>query len=191
MNRLPLTRSEGIVVQEFGDEILVYDLLTHKAYCLNQTASRVYRACDGKSSFKEIKRKYKFTDDVIFLALEKLKKEHLIEADNGSYVSPFAGMSRREVIRKVGFASMVALPVISSLVAPTAAMAQSGAAAGCTPGAGPGATQGLGGGCACPDPTPAGTTCGAGTTGTPGCKTGCICTATGFCNGISCLGVCG
>jgi hypothetical protein len=56
--------------------------------------------------------------------LDELKKENLIE-DNNSYVSPFSGMNRREVIRRIGFASVVALPVISSLIAPTAAMAQS------------------------------------------------------------------
>ena len=54
----------------------------------------------------------------------KLKKNKIIE-DDQSFVSPFAGMSRREAIRKVGLASMIALPVISSLVASTAAMAQS------------------------------------------------------------------
>ena len=125
MTRLPLARNKGIVVQDMDEEILAYDLVTHKAYCLNQTASRVYRACDARSSFEGLKRTHKFTDEIIFLAIDELKKAKLVE-ENDSYVSPFTGMSRREVIRRVGLASMIALPVISSLVAPKVTHAQSG-----------------------------------------------------------------
>jgi hypothetical protein len=124
MNKLPLARSADIVVQSIGKEILIYDLITHKAYNLNETSSIVYQACDGKTSFDELRRKHSFTDDLIFLALDQLKEDNLVETDS-SFVSPFTGMSRREAIRRVGLASMIALPVISSLVAPTAAMAQS------------------------------------------------------------------
>lgn len=101
---------------------------THKAYNLNETSSTVYQACDGKTSFDALKRENDFTDDLIFMALDQLKSDNLLKDDN-SFISPFTGMSRREVIRKVGFASMVALPVIASLVAPTAAMSQSGCSA--------------------------------------------------------------
>ena len=123
--QLPLARNEGIVVQDLDEETLAYDLVTHKAYCLNQAASLVYRACGAKSSFEELKRKHEFTDEIIFLALDELKRANLLEGD-GPYVSPFAGMSRREAIRRFGLASMIALPAISSLVVPTAAHAQSG-----------------------------------------------------------------
>ena len=124
MTQLPLARNEGIVVQDMDEEILAYDMVTHKAYCLNQTASLVYRECGAKSSFEGLKRKHNFTDEIIFLAIDELKRAKLVE-ENGSYVSPFAGMSRREVMTRVGFASMIALPVISSLVAPMAVHAQS------------------------------------------------------------------
>ena len=124
MNKLPLARSKDLVIQNLGEEILVYDLNTNRVFNLNETSAIVYNACDGKTTFEELKQKSNFRDEVIFLALDQLKKEELIEVDS-SYVSPFAGMSRREVIRKVGFASMIALPVISSLVAPKAANAQS------------------------------------------------------------------
>ena len=120
---LPKARTTDIVVQDLGKEILLYDLITHKAFNLNETSSVVYQACNGRTSFEELKSKYKFTDDSIYLALDDFRKNNLIE--DGDFVSPFAGMSRREAIRKVGLASMTALPVISSLAAPTAAMAQS------------------------------------------------------------------
>jgi hypothetical protein len=124
MNRLPSARSQNIVIQELQAELLIYDLRTHKAFNLNETSAIVYKACNGRTSFDELKRKYQFTDDLIFLALDELNKENLLE-EGEAYYSPFTGMSRREVIRKVGLATMIALPLISSLVAPTAAMAQS------------------------------------------------------------------
>lgn len=37
----PLARSEGLVIQEMPDEVLVYDLETNKAHCLNETAAFV------------------------------------------------------------------------------------------------------------------------------------------------------
>jgi hypothetical protein len=126
MNKLPFARTTDIVIQTSGKELLIYDLIKHKAFNLNETSAIVYQACDGKTSFSQLMSKTKFSEEIIFLALDELRKENLIEA-NSSYTSPFAGMTRREVIRKVGFASMIALPVISSLIAPTAAHAQSAA----------------------------------------------------------------
>jgi hypothetical protein len=141
--KLPSSRNENLVTQEIGQEILIYDLTTHKVYGLNETAAIVYRACDGKTTFDELKQKHKWTDEIIFLALERFKEIGLFP-ENQFPDSPFTGMKRRDLIRKVGLASMVMLPVISSIVAPSAAMAASGGAAlfGACP------TAGGGGGCA-------------------------------------------
>jgi hypothetical protein len=137
MNHYPLARTTDVVVQTLDAEVLIYDLGTNKAHCLNETSAAVYQACDGKTSVSEIsfllskQLKSLVTEDFVWLALDGLKKENLIE--NESEVStPFEGLSRREVIRKVGLASMIALPVISSLIAPPAAHAQSGGANGAT-----------------------------------------------------------
>lgn len=141
MNKLPLTRNTDIVVQELGKELLIYNLKTHRCFNLNETSAIVYKSCDGVSSFAELKSKHKLTDDLIFLALDQLKEEGLVENDNNR-VSPFNGVSRREAIRKAGLASMVAIPLITSLIAPSAVSAQSGTvglgadctAAACSPG---------------------------------------------------------
>ena len=124
MKLLPVARTEDIVIKQLDNEILIYDLKNNKAYCLNETSSIIFHACGKNTSFEELKRKHKFTEDIIFLALDELRGKDLLE-ENERYDSPFAGMSRREVIRKVGFASAAALPVILSLVAPAAVMAQS------------------------------------------------------------------
>ena len=50
----PIARKNGLVVQEVPDEVLVYDLDTNKAHCLNKTAAAVWQSCDGKTSVPEI-----------------------------------------------------------------------------------------------------------------------------------------
>lgn len=124
MNKLPKARNENIVVQNLADEVLIYDTNTNQAYCLNETSANIFNYCDGTTSFDELKTKYKYTDDLIFLALDELKEKNLLD-EKAEYGTPFAGMSRREAVRKVGFATMIALPVISAIIAPSAASAAS------------------------------------------------------------------
>ena len=140
MNKLPKARNENIIMQNLENEVLIYDTITDNAYCLNETCGAVFNACDGKQSFDDLKRNYRFTDDLIFLALDELKNKNLL-ADDKSYQSPFAGMSRREAVRRVGLGTMIALPVVAAMIAPNAANAASAACpplspvAACTPNA--------------------------------------------------------
>jgi hypothetical protein len=122
---LPRARTTDIIEQEADRELLIYDLQTNKAYTLNETSKIVYKAC-GKRTFEELKRKHNFTDDLIHFTLAELSANNLIEDYNTNY---FAGLSRREVIKKVGLATMVALPVIAGLTAPKATQAASGCVA--------------------------------------------------------------
>lgn len=129
-NNNPKGRENELVVQNLKGEVLLYDLTNNKAYCLNETSAAIWNLCDGNSSVSDItkqlskKLKQPVTDDLVYLALDQFKQDNLL-SDNEKVEIKFDGLSRREVIRKVGFASMVALPVIASLIAPTAAMAQS------------------------------------------------------------------
>ena len=127
----PKARNNELVVQELKDEVLIFDLSINKAYSLNPTSTMIWNLCDGTSSVSDISRKLSeqfkqpVTEDLVWLALDGLKKHNLLEHAEELTIS-FNGLSRRQIIRKVGFASMIALPVISSMIAPTAAMAQSG-----------------------------------------------------------------
>ena len=121
--KLPKARTENLLEQNLKDETLLYDLTIDKAFNLNETLTIIYKACGQNMSFEEIKRKHKFTDEFIYLALDELKRNNLLAEE---YTSPFAGTSRREVIKKVGLATMFALPLISGLVAPKAVNAASG-----------------------------------------------------------------
>lgn len=113
----PLSRKDDIVVQEMNGEVLIYDLRENKAFCLNETAALVWQACDGKRTVAEIGTSVG-NEDLVWLALDQLKKENLIVNE---IESKFGGLSRREAVKRVGLSSVLALPVIASLVTPTAA----------------------------------------------------------------------
>ena len=50
----PVARTESLIVKEVDGETLVYDLTTDKAHCLNETAARVWKNCDGRKNVSEI-----------------------------------------------------------------------------------------------------------------------------------------
>jgi hypothetical protein len=110
-------------------EVLIYDLSENRAYCLNKTSAMVWQACDGTKNITEIsqlisqKLKVSANEDLVWFALEQLKKEHLIE-NAADLPNHFDGLSRREVVKRVGLGTLVALPIVASLVAPTAVQAQ-------------------------------------------------------------------
>lgn len=123
--KLPII-CENLLVQDLNGEVMIYNLNTNKSYCLNSTAGKVFNACNGSDTIEDLKLKTGFSDEIIYLSLDEIKKNDLIESD---YSSPFAGLNRREAIKRVGLTSIIALPVIAALVAPSAANAASGLAA--------------------------------------------------------------
>jgi hypothetical protein len=116
-------------VQDVEGETLIYDLEKNKALCLNHTSALVWQACDGKRTITEIndllgKQLQAQTDeDIVWLALDQLSKENLIDPTT-DLESRLEGMSRREIIKKIGLGSMVTLPVVASLIAPAPSFAQ-------------------------------------------------------------------
>ena len=125
-----LVRKNDIVIQELDDELLIYDLKTNKALSLNETAALVWQLSTGDKTISDIakiatqKLNIAFSEELVWLALGQLKKENLLE--NGLDITiSYGGKTRREVIKQVGLASLVALPIISSIIAPTAVLAQS------------------------------------------------------------------
>lgn len=121
----PISRRGNIVIQEIGGEVLIYDLTKDKVYCLNETSAMIWNICDGKKSVSEIAKSLNSSEDIVWLALDQLRDEKLIEDYQGSE-RYFNGLSRRQIIKKVGLASMVVLPLVTSIVAPKAVNAQSG-----------------------------------------------------------------
>lgn len=123
-----MARKNGLVVQEVPGEVLVYDLESNKAHCLNTTAAMVWKSCDGQNSVTDIAKLVetqaggKVNEDFVWLAIDQLSENKLLENE---VRADFAGQSRREVIKKIGLATMVGIPIIASLVAPSNAYANS------------------------------------------------------------------
>ena len=136
---IPEARKEGLVVQELSGEVLVYDRERNKAHCLNSTAARVWEYCDGKTSVAQIARAIEgeinapVDEDVIWLGVEQLSKIHLLQ-EHAKLPEHKSGLSRREVMKRIGLAAAVALPVVTSIVAPRAVQAATcgGPGAPCT-----------------------------------------------------------
>jgi len=124
-NLAPKARTKGLVVQPLNNEVLLYDLGVHRAYCLNETSALVWQLANGKNSLAEIsdllteKLETPISVEVVWMALEGLQKDDLLEE---SLQPP--GLSRRQAIQLA--ASAVALPVILAVDAPGPALAASG-----------------------------------------------------------------
>jgi len=84
MKMRPKSRTDNVVVQKMNEEVLVYDLDSNKAVCLNETSAIVWKLCDGKRTTSEIaeevseKLKKPVTTELIWLAIDQLKAENLL-----------------------------------------------------------------------------------------------------------------
>lgn len=124
----PLARKEGLLIERLPDEVLVYDLDRKKAHCLNGSAALIWNNCDGKTSVEAIRlileqdAQGKVNGDVVWLGLDQLYEARLIET---KLVKPGARgrLSRRELVKRIGVA--VSIPLVASILAPTASAAVS------------------------------------------------------------------
>ena len=129
-NQVPKARQEQLIVKELPDELLIYDLKHDQAHCLNETAALVWKNCDGHKTVDQLRELMEenagspVPEEMVWLALDQLEDFKLLDEAALKPVQ-FAGMNRRDMVRRVGMAA-IALPVILSIVAPTAAQGASG-----------------------------------------------------------------
>lgn len=123
MSIKPLARTEAILIQEFKNEVLIYDLIENKVFALNQTSAQVWNCCNGEKSVEEISVIQQIPLEIVLLAVEQLSKENLLSKKIATDL-PKDKLSRRKLLRKIGTTAVV-LPFISVVVAPLAVHAQS------------------------------------------------------------------
>lgn len=127
----PKTDFTKFVIQELPDELLLYNLETNKVFTLNHTSGLVWQNCDGNKTVTDIAKNLEknlsqfVPDEVIWLTLEILQKEDLIKREEESSIKEIK-VNRRNILKKIGATTLVALPLISTLIAPKAVNAQSG-----------------------------------------------------------------
>ena len=117
----PQAKTSGVVVEQLAEEVLVYDLERDRAHCLNPAAARVWEKCDGKHTVTEIGA-YVGNEEVAWMAIEELSRAGLLE-EKIKRPAVGGGMSRREVIKRIAVAAAIGVPVVTSIVAPTASHA--------------------------------------------------------------------
>lgn len=136
MSKLPRRRKDGLVVQELADEILIYDQVRDKAHCLNRSAALIWLHCDGEKSIDDIGKcvgkqlESKLDDRAVWFALSQFGKDHLLEESLPIPPEMMQGMNRRQMVRALGLAAVVAIPLVTSIVAPTPAQAATCLASG-------------------------------------------------------------
>jgi Coenzyme PQQ synthesis protein D (PqqD) len=121
----PVARTAGLVVKAVGDEVLVYDLEHHRAHSLNRAAAAMWRACDGTRAEGEIAAHLRdaeallVTPELVRYGIGELERARLVLGSGHR-----GGLTRRDLIRRLGTGA-IAVPLVTSIVAPTAAHAQS------------------------------------------------------------------
>ncbi|MCX7641004.1 MAG: PqqD family protein [Pyrinomonadaceae bacterium] len=119
----PIARKEDLVVQEVNGELLVYDLKANKASHLTETAAFIWKSCDGTRSVDDLREmatsyfKTEISRDFIVFALDELSESGLLTSKRRRH------LSRREALKRIGVATMVALPIVASLSIPNTSLA--------------------------------------------------------------------
>lgn len=130
MEKLPRSRQDGLIVRQLENEILIYDTRNNKAHCLNDTAAKVWKHCDGRTTTEQMSRLLSeevgtpVDEKVVWFALKQFDRDELLE-ENVSLPPAFiaSGLNRREMVRVLGLAAVVAVPLVTSIVAPSAVQA--------------------------------------------------------------------
>jgi hypothetical protein len=115
---------DQLIVEELGTELMIYDQKRNHAFCLNQKAALVFQYSDGKTTVAGLAARLTqmlgepVGEKTIQFALQSLSQDGLLEPLD---VPPIvtAGMTRREVMQKIGVRAAVALPLVTALMVAT------------------------------------------------------------------------
>jgi hypothetical protein len=129
---IPAARSEGLVVQRLEDEILIYDTERHTAHCLNHNAALIWEHCDGNRTATQLSDLLQAAngntttttekEELVWVALDQLDKSNLLKASI-SRPEKINGLTRRQLMKAAGVAALIAVPVVSTIIAPTSTQA--------------------------------------------------------------------
>jgi hypothetical protein len=115
---VPQRRRSGLIMEQLDGEVLLYVEPAHRAFCLNQTAARVWEAIDGRRDLGAIAERVSLEPEIVAGALRDLGESGLLEAVADL---PSVDLSRRRLMR----AGLIAIPFIVAITVPRAAEAAS------------------------------------------------------------------
>ncbi|HEY5184168.1 MAG TPA: PqqD family protein [Actinomycetes bacterium] len=124
---LPAARTERLIIRDFGDEAVVFDVDTERVTHLDAVTAAVWRCCDGDATLVDVSEATLLTEEDVALALLRLQDAGLLTS---------GGTSRRALLRRAG--TVAVLVPLLSMAAATAAAASSvrtvtATQSGCTP----------------------------------------------------------
>jgi len=129
----PEARRERLLVEAFGDELVIYDVQRHRAHQLNRTATLIWQSCDGRKTVADLKKVLQnelnpaADEALVWKALDRLGKAHLLR-EAIPRPAGTARITRRQALGKFGRTAALALlaPVVKSITAPTPVQAAFG-----------------------------------------------------------------
>ena len=123
----PVARKDNVIVQQVGADLVVYDELTDCAHSLNPVAAHVFSHADGTRDLAALAaaaNKDLGVPDDLTIVEEALANLGSVELLASGTPAPERSIPRREALKRLGIAA-VALPVVTSLVAPSPLLARS------------------------------------------------------------------
>lgn len=117
--RKPNARSEHLVVTTAGQEVLVYDQVTHCLHHLADHHQRVWHLCDGLHTTDEIAILVDLPSETVCIVVQQLRAAELIDHSPEAEIRT-TGTTRRRVLQQAGVVAGIV-----SLSMPLAAAAQS------------------------------------------------------------------
>ncbi len=127
----PKVRTQNLLIEQIGDEVVIYDRENNKSHLLNKAAAVVWRQSTGSASIEEVTKSFceetglDADADVVLLALRQFREARLLEEGP---VGPDPSLTRRSIIKRfgLGIGAAALVPLVESVTAPSAAQAQSG-----------------------------------------------------------------
>src|SRR5271156_3976342 len=93
---------QNVSIQQIGPEILIYDELRHKAFCLNAVSAAIWSMCDGEHTVAQIAEAatvslgVPISGEIVLLGLCDLRRDGLLEASASVAAAP--QFSRRAML---------------------------------------------------------------------------------------------
>jgi hypothetical protein len=121
-------RTRHVLAEDIGDEVVVYDVDTDEAHLLSPNVTRVWRAIQGGRPVAELIPVLEASSPgqgelLVWETLVQLRDASLLDGPILTPTAP-AGITRRTMLKRLGLAA-AAIPVITTIVAPTPAAAVS------------------------------------------------------------------
>ncbi len=128
----PRARSDDqLLSRHLNDELVIYDKRHNRAHCLNRAATSLWRKCDGKTTIVclaaelDMDLNQQEREAIVISGVDQFREAELLTCSKTDTTSR---STRRDLLYKLTQVSSYAvfLPLVTSILAPTPAMAQTG-----------------------------------------------------------------